>query len=43
MSYDKFYEELINIWKTGGKDGGEGGLGTVLLRNFFKDYKRKQF
>ena len=24
-SLDNFYQELIEIWKTGGKDGGEGG------------------
>ena len=24
-NYDEFYTNLINIWKSGGDNGGEGG------------------
>tara|TARA_B100000424_G_scaffold118017_1_gene89082 strand:+ start:322 stop:954 length:633 start_codon:yes stop_codon:yes gene_type:complete len=43
-SYDEFYKNLINIWKTGGEDGGEGGwaahyygvFSDVINENNFK-------
>lgn len=43
-SYDEFYNNLINTWKTGGDDGGEGGwamyyygvFSDVINENNFK-------
>jgi hypothetical protein len=43
MSYDNFYEELINIWKTGGKDGGEGGWAQFYYGIFSKVIKENNF
>ena len=43
MSYDNFYEELINIWKTGGKDGGEGGWAQLYYGIFSKVIKENNF
>jgi hypothetical protein len=45
MNYDDFYKELIQIWKSGGKDGGEGGwaqyyygiVSKVIRDNNFKN------
>lgn len=43
MSYDKFYEELIEIWKNGGKDGGEGGWAQYYYGIFSKIIKENNF
>jgi hypothetical protein len=43
MSYDTFYEELIEIWKTGGKDGGEGGWAQFYYGIFSKIIKENNF
>lgn len=45
MSFDSYYSELIEMWKTGGKDGGEGGwaqyyygvFNDVINENKFKN------
>lgn len=45
MSFDSYYSELIETWKTGGKDGGEGGwaqyyygvFNDVINENNFKN------
>ena len=44
-NYDEFYKNLINIWKTGGENGSEGGwaayyygvFSDVINENNFKN------
>ena len=42
-SLDNFYKELIEIWKTGGKDGGEGGWAHYYYGVVSKVIRDKRF
>ena len=39
MSHDKFYTDLMQIWKNGGKDGTEGGWAGIYYGVFNKVVK----
>jgi len=43
MSYDKFYQELIDIWDHGGKDGKEGGWAAYYYGIFSKVIRENNF
>ena len=42
-NYDEFYKNLIEIWKSGGKDGGEGGWAYYYYGVFSKIIKDNNF
>tara|TARA_B110001450_G_scaffold218236_1_gene212571 strand:+ start:325 stop:966 length:642 start_codon:yes stop_codon:yes gene_type:complete len=43
MSHDKFYTDLMQIWKNGGKDGTEGGWAGIYYGVFNKVVKENNF
>lgn len=43
MSYDTFYEELIQIWERGGPDGGPGGWAHYYYGIFSNAIKQNNF
>lgn len=42
-TYSDFYKNLINVWKYGGKDGGEGGWASYYYGVFSKIIKDNNF